>query len=201
MQTTEGVKHGTGLGVRGWEQEPCCGSVLWTQPQMHDFPRAVCQIRVEGMSQCKGCSVLCFSVLTGTVMTPNYIDSSSLSVAPWCDCSNSGNDIDECQKFLNFFQDNICLSEYKIRCLLMCCRVFSGIPLLLQCVTTHRGITLHFVERGCVVGVKIKRMSKYAWLLWFMVKIASTRSSWKNKSKPKVVWYWNMFTSQVIFGV
>uniref|UniRef100_A0A8B9M0J4 GDNF/GAS1 domain-containing protein n=1 Tax=Accipiter nisus TaxID=211598 RepID=A0A8B9M0J4_9AVES len=53
----------------------------------------------------------------GTVMTPNYIDSNSLSVAPWCDCSNSGNDIDECLKFLNFFQDNTCLSEYKIRCL------------------------------------------------------------------------------------
>lgn len=46
-------------------------------------------------------------------MTPNYIDSSSLSVAPWCDCFNSGNDLEECLKFLNFFKDNKCLSELK----------------------------------------------------------------------------------------
>lgn len=50
--------------------------------------------------------------LSGTVMTPNYIDSSSLSVAPWCDCSNSGNDLEDCLKFLNFFKDNTCLSEF-----------------------------------------------------------------------------------------
>lgn len=60
-------------------------------------------------------STVLHSLLIGTVMTPNYIDSNSLSVAPWCDCSNSGNDIHECEKFLNFFQDNICLSKYKIR--------------------------------------------------------------------------------------
>lgn len=84
-------------------------------------------------------TVLCFTLVTGTVMTPNYIDSSSLSVAPWCDCSNSGNDIDECLKFLNFFQDNICLSEYKTKCLSVCCSMFSGIPLLLERVTRHRG--------------------------------------------------------------
>uniref|UniRef100_A0A452HII4 GDNF/GAS1 domain-containing protein n=1 Tax=Gopherus agassizii TaxID=38772 RepID=A0A452HII4_9SAUR len=54
---------------------------------------------------------MCCSLLIGTVMTPNYIDSSSLSVAPWCDCSNSGNDIEECLKFLNFFQDNTCLKN------------------------------------------------------------------------------------------
>ncbi|MEJ1270946.1 glial cell line derived neurotrophic factor family receptor alpha 1 [Cricetulus griseus] len=48
---------------------------------------------------------------TGTVMTPNYIDSSSLSVAPWCDCNNSGNDLEECLKFLNFFKDNTCLKN------------------------------------------------------------------------------------------
>lgn len=48
-------------------------------------------------------------------MTPNYIDSSSLSVAPWCDCSNSGNDLEECLKFLNFFKDNTCLSEFFLK--------------------------------------------------------------------------------------
>ncbi|XP_019473376.2 GDNF family receptor alpha-1-like [Meleagris gallopavo] len=66
----------------------------------------------KNISVCRGSHstvLLCF--LIGTVMTPNYIDSSSLSVAPWCDCSNSGNDIDECRKFLNFFQDNTCLKN------------------------------------------------------------------------------------------
>ncbi|EFB26921.1 hypothetical protein PANDA_005899, partial [Ailuropoda melanoleuca] len=55
--------------------------------------------------------LLAYSGLIGTVMTPNYIDSSSLSVAPWCDCSNSGNDMEECSKFLNFFKDNTCLKN------------------------------------------------------------------------------------------
>lgn len=43
----------------------------------------------------------------------NYIDFSSFSVVSWCDCSNSGNDLEECSKFLNFFKDNICFSEFK----------------------------------------------------------------------------------------
>uniref|UniRef100_A0A8D0G700 GDNF/GAS1 domain-containing protein n=1 Tax=Sphenodon punctatus TaxID=8508 RepID=A0A8D0G700_SPHPU len=55
--------------------------------------------------------LLAYSGLIGTVMTPNYIDSNSLSVAPWCDCSNSGNDLEECRKFLNFFQNNTCLKN------------------------------------------------------------------------------------------
>lgn len=53
-------------------------------------------------------------LFAGTVMTPNYINSNSLSVAPWCNCNNSGNDLEECMKFLNFFQDNACLSEYNM---------------------------------------------------------------------------------------
>ncbi|NWW37332.1 GFRA1 protein, partial [Panurus biarmicus] len=69
--------------------------------------RSVSSCLKENYADC----LLAYSGLIGTVMTPNYIDSSSLSVAPWCDCSNSGNDIDECLKFLNFFQDNICLKN------------------------------------------------------------------------------------------
>ncbi|XP_029466335.1 GDNF family receptor alpha-1 [Rhinatrema bivittatum] len=53
--------------------------------------------------------LLAYSGLIGTVMTPNYIESHSLRVAPSCECTNSGNDIEECQKFLNFFKENICL--------------------------------------------------------------------------------------------
>ncbi|NXY00925.1 GFRA1 protein, partial [Pteruthius melanotis] len=69
--------------------------------------RSVSSCLKENYADC----LLAYSGLIGTVMTPNYIDSNSLSVAPWCDCSNSGNDIDECLKFLNFFQDNICLKN------------------------------------------------------------------------------------------
>lgn len=55
-----------------------------------------------------GCCIL----IPGTGITPNYIESTSLSVSPWCDCLNSGNYMDDCLKFLNFFKDNLCLSEY-----------------------------------------------------------------------------------------
>uniref|UniRef100_A0A8D1GB80 GDNF family receptor alpha n=1 Tax=Sus scrofa TaxID=9823 RepID=A0A8D1GB80_PIG len=69
--------------------------------------RSVSSCLKENYADC----LLAYSGLIGTVMTPNYIDSSSLSVAPWCDCSNSGNDLEECLKFLNFFKDNTCLKN------------------------------------------------------------------------------------------
>ncbi|XP_043911759.1 GDNF family receptor alpha-1 [Protopterus annectens] len=53
--------------------------------------------------------LISYSGLIGTVMTPNYLESSVIRVAPSCDCSNSGNDKEECEKFLNFFRDNTCL--------------------------------------------------------------------------------------------
>lgn len=74
-----------------------------------------------------GQRALYFSLL-GTVMTPNYIDSSSLSVAPWCDCRNSGNDLEDCLKFLNFFKDNTCLSEFLKKydeCRFICALLFE----------------------------------------------------------------------------
>lgn len=69
--------------------------------------RSVSNCLKENYADC----LLAYSGLIGTVMTPNYIDSSSLSVAPWCDCSNSGNDLEDCLKFLNFFKDNTCLKN------------------------------------------------------------------------------------------
>ncbi|XP_030058517.1 GDNF family receptor alpha-1 [Microcaecilia unicolor] len=68
-------------------------------------PRSVSGCLKENYADC----LLAYSGLIGTVMTPNYIESHSLRVAPWCECTNSGNDIEECQKFLNFFKENICL--------------------------------------------------------------------------------------------
>ncbi|KAJ7325228.1 hypothetical protein JRQ81_018248 [Phrynocephalus forsythii] len=69
--------------------------------------RSVSSCLKENYADC----LLAYSGLIGTVMTPNYLNYNSLSVAPWCDCSNSGNDLEECLKFLNFFQDNICLKS------------------------------------------------------------------------------------------
>uniref|UniRef100_H2ZZS2 GDNF family receptor alpha 1 n=2 Tax=Latimeria chalumnae TaxID=7897 RepID=H2ZZS2_LATCH len=69
--------------------------------------RSVSSCLKENYAHC----LLAYSGLIGTVMTPNYIDSISISVAPWCNCSNSGNNQEECEKFLNFFKNNICLQN------------------------------------------------------------------------------------------
>lgn len=51
--------------------------------------------------------------LTGTDMTPNYVDSSfsNWTISPWCTCKGSGNQEEECMNFLRYFTDNTCLSE------------------------------------------------------------------------------------------
>ncbi|XP_066549293.1 GDNF family receptor alpha-1 isoform X2 [Amia ocellicauda] len=53
--------------------------------------------------------LLSYSGLIGTVMTPNYLRSTQISVSPWCDCSSSGNNKEECDKFVEFFTNNTCL--------------------------------------------------------------------------------------------
>ncbi|KAK6487264.1 GDNF family receptor alpha-1a isoform X1 [Huso huso] len=68
-------------------------------------PRSVSGCLKENYADC----LLAYSGLIGTVMTPNYLKSSSISVSPWCDCSASGNNKEECDKFVNFFKDNACL--------------------------------------------------------------------------------------------
>ncbi|KAB0382605.1 hypothetical protein FD755_004522 [Muntiacus reevesi] len=92
----------------------CCWKCKLVQSRLADFftncqpeSRSVSSCLKENYADC----LLAYSGLIGTVMTPNYIDSSSLSVAPWCDCNNSGNDLEECLKFLNFFKDNTCLKN------------------------------------------------------------------------------------------
>ncbi|MGH0159372.1 UNVERIFIED_CONTAM: hypothetical protein FKN15_037346 [Acipenser sinensis] len=68
-------------------------------------PRSLSGCLKENYADC----LLAYSGLIGTVMTPNYLKSSSISVSPWCDCSASGNNKEECDKFVNFFKDNACL--------------------------------------------------------------------------------------------
>jgi len=44
-------------------------------------------------------------------VTPNYLDNSTSSVAPWCSCAAAGNQREECGEFLGFFTHNTCLRE------------------------------------------------------------------------------------------
>uniref|UniRef100_A0A3P8XGW4 GDNF family receptor alpha-1 n=1 Tax=Esox lucius TaxID=8010 RepID=A0A3P8XGW4_ESOLU len=74
---------------------------------------ANCQSEPRSLSGClkdnyADC-LLSYSGLIGTVMTPNYLRFPKISVVPYCDCSGSGNNKEECDKFTEFFTDNTCL--------------------------------------------------------------------------------------------
>ncbi|KAM9726326.1 LOW QUALITY PROTEIN: GDNF family receptor alpha-1a [Menidia menidia] len=68
-------------------------------------PRSLSGCLKENYADC----LLAYSGLIGTVMTPNYLRSPRISVSPYCDCSNSGNNKDECDRFTEFFTENTCL--------------------------------------------------------------------------------------------
>ncbi|XP_057707214.1 GDNF family receptor alpha-4 isoform X1 [Corythoichthys intestinalis] len=72
-----------------------------------------CEPSEVSTSGCKqrnyGACLLAYTGLIGSTITPNYIDNTTSSVAPWCSCSASGNQRQECEDFLGFFTDNICL--------------------------------------------------------------------------------------------
>ncbi|XP_035261253.1 GDNF family receptor alpha-1b [Anguilla rostrata] len=68
-------------------------------------PRSLSGCLKENYADC----LLSYSGLIGTVMTPNYLRFPWISVSPWCDCSNSGNRKEECDKISQFFTDNCCL--------------------------------------------------------------------------------------------
>uniref|UniRef100_A0A1A8ITU9 GDNF family receptor alpha 4 n=2 Tax=Nothobranchius kuhntae TaxID=321403 RepID=A0A1A8ITU9_NOTKU len=58
-----------------------------------------------------GACLLAYTGLIGSTIIPNYVDNSTSSVAPWCSCSASGSMRLECDHFLGFFTDNICLQN------------------------------------------------------------------------------------------
>ncbi|XP_067879555.1 GDNF family receptor alpha-2-like isoform X2 [Heterodontus francisci] len=72
-----------------------------------------CQPSAQSVSGCfrenYAACLLSYSGLIGSDMTPNYIDTTDIVVAPWCTCSSSGNQKEECDKFLNYFKANTCL--------------------------------------------------------------------------------------------
>ncbi|XP_030235039.1 GDNF family receptor alpha-1a isoform X4 [Gadus morhua] len=68
-------------------------------------PRSLSGCLKENYADC----LLAYSGLIGTILTPNYLRTPKISVSPFCDCSSSGNNKDECDKFTEFFAENTCL--------------------------------------------------------------------------------------------
>ncbi|XP_055358812.1 GDNF family receptor alpha-1a isoform X1 [Betta splendens] len=94
------------------ELQAACRSNYICRSRLADFfvncqpePRSLSGCLKENYADC----LLAYSGLIGTVMTPNYLRSPRISVSPYCDCSNSGNNKDECDKFSEVFTENTCL--------------------------------------------------------------------------------------------
>ncbi|XP_073675905.1 GDNF family receptor alpha-2a [Garra rufa] len=76
-----------------------------------------CQMTPHSISSClnddyQAC-LASYTRLIGTDMTPNYMDSghSNFTISPWCTCRGSGNQEEECEKFLQDFRENTCLRK------------------------------------------------------------------------------------------
>ncbi|XP_063046003.1 GDNF family receptor alpha-4 [Engraulis encrasicolus] len=74
-----------------------------------------CQPDEASTSGCKQAShaacLIAYTGLIGSPVTPNYVDNSTSSVSPFCNCAFSGNQREECTNFLDFFTNNICLKN------------------------------------------------------------------------------------------
>ncbi|XP_069392223.1 GDNF family receptor alpha-4a [Paralichthys olivaceus] len=74
-----------------------------------------CQPSELSASGCKqenyGACLLAYTGLIGSTITPNYLDNSTSNVGPWCSCAASGNHREQCNDFLTFFHDNVCLKN------------------------------------------------------------------------------------------
>ncbi|XP_016424758.1 GDNF family receptor alpha-2-like [Sinocyclocheilus rhinocerous] len=77
-----------------------------------------CQMTPHSISSClnddyQAC-LTSYTRLIGTDMTSNYMDSghSNFTISPWCTCRGSGNQEEECEKFLQDFRENNCLRLY-----------------------------------------------------------------------------------------
>ncbi|XP_072533459.1 GDNF family receptor alpha-1a isoform X2 [Salminus brasiliensis] len=90
-------------------QESCRGNYI-CRSRLADF-FANCQPEPRSLSGClKENYADCLLSYSGLiVMTPNYLRSPKISVSPFCDCSSSGNSKEECDRFTEFFTDNVCL--------------------------------------------------------------------------------------------
>uniref|UniRef100_A0A671RAP5 GDNF family receptor alpha 4b n=1 Tax=Sinocyclocheilus anshuiensis TaxID=1608454 RepID=A0A671RAP5_9TELE len=77
-----------------------------------------CQPEEQSATGCKqgnyAACLIAYTGLIGSPITPNYVDNSTSNVSPWCSCSASGNLKDQCTEFLEYFTNNVCLSESKL---------------------------------------------------------------------------------------
>ncbi|KAF5897591.1 GDNF family receptor alpha-4-like, partial [Clarias magur] len=74
-----------------------------------------CQPQEQSSSGCKhgnyAACLVAYTGLIGSPITPNYADNTTSNVAPWCTCSASGNQKQQCTEFLDYFTNNICLNN------------------------------------------------------------------------------------------
>lgn len=49
--------------------------------------------------------------MIGTVMTPNFINNSTMETSLWCNCEGSGDQEDDCKNILSMFTSNKCLKS------------------------------------------------------------------------------------------
>ncbi|KAM4620333.1 GDNF family receptor alpha-4-like [Polymixia lowei] len=61
------------------------------------------------MRESRAMCLKAYTGLIGTIMTPNYVNNSSMEVSQWCTCEGSGNEWQGCQRILDMFSSNICL--------------------------------------------------------------------------------------------
>ncbi|XP_064190791.1 GDNF family receptor alpha-4a isoform X2 [Anguilla rostrata] len=74
-----------------------------------------CQPSANSANGCKqenyGACLLAYTGMIGSTITPNYLDNSTSNVAPWCTCTASGHQREQCAEFLAYFTDNVCLKN------------------------------------------------------------------------------------------
>ncbi|XP_073476527.1 GDNF family receptor alpha-3 [Aquarana catesbeiana] len=61
----------------------------------------------ENHSQC----IQSYIRMIGTVMTPNFINNSTMETSLWCNCEGSGDQEDDCKNILSMFTSNKCLKS------------------------------------------------------------------------------------------
>lgn len=108
--TTESITHYNKSVHRNlWfaARTTICAAIIEDQ----STPSDQSQMRFATVQNVENHTVAVYFSSTGTVMTPNYLRSPKISVSPFCDCSNSGNSKEDCERFTEFFTDNACLRE------------------------------------------------------------------------------------------
>ncbi|KAL4623032.1 GDNF family receptor alpha-2 isoform X1 [Arapaima gigas] len=96
------------------ELRKTCRSDPLCRSRLADF-HTNCQTTPHSITNCPNenyqACLASYVGLIGSDMTLNYVDASyaNITISPWCTCRGSGNQEEECEKFLSDFRDNTCL--------------------------------------------------------------------------------------------